>query len=89
MVVGAVRQALVKLFFQSAQAGFLAEEFNGLVSFLAVVTDRAKEGLFALHEGDLWEGLDLVLIVYLLVDDVPDEEEVVDVGVGPVGIEVV
>ena len=89
MVVGTVRQPLIKLFFQGAQPSFPAEQFDGLVGFLAVVADRAEDGVFALHEGDLGEGLDLVLIVDFLVDDVPDEEEVVDVRVGPVGVEVV
>ena len=35
------------------------------------------------------EGLDLVLIVDFLIDYVPDEEEMVDVGVSPVRVEVV
>ena len=89
VAVGALEDAFVELFFQLAQACFFAEDFYGLVGFFTVVADGAEEGLFAFHEGDLGEGGDFVLIVYLLVDDVPDEEEMVDMRVCAVGEEVV
>jgi hypothetical protein len=67
----------------------LAYNLNRHVGLFPVVADCAEYGLLPFQDCDLWEGSHCIFFVYLLVDKVPDKQQVVDVLVGPVGVEVV
>ena len=60
-----------------------------MVGFLPVIAYEAEDGILSFEEGELWEDVDLVAFINFLIDQIPDEYEVVNVGVGSMTVDVV
>ena len=60
-----------------------------MIGFLSVVSDEAEKGFLSSEKGQLGEDIDLVSIVDLLIDKVPNEDEMINVRVGSVWVNIV
>lgn len=89
VTVGTVGQSFVELLYGYSQAGLLAECLDGFIGFFSVVAQGTVDDLISLEYCDLGEGHYMIEIVYFLIDEVPDEDEVIDFGGGSMRVDVV
>ena len=89
MVVRATGHPRLQLFLRLSLTYLNAKSLQSLTDLFAVVADKTERCLIPLENGHLREGHDLVALVDLLVDDVPDVDVGIDVPDERMGEEIV